>query len=100
MDVEVIIDTENQTASIKSPKYLSEFKVSKAPGGFIFFKIEFVGGAPIPNDLSGVYSSVNKAVEAIKTFLLTAKETQSAKNERLDKERKERKNAVSISEGR
>lgn len=100
MDVEVSIDTVNQTASVKSSKYLSEFKVSKAPGGYIFFKIEFAGGAPIPKELSGVYSSVNKAVEAIQTFLLSAKETQSAKNERLDKERKERKNAISISEGR
>lgn len=90
-------DTANQTASVKSDKYLQEFKISKASHSGIFFKIELEKGVT-PSQLSGHYSSMRKAIEAIEVFLLTAKETQSAKNERLDKERKER-HAVSNSKG-
>ncbi len=96
MDVEE--DTANQTASVKSDKYLQEFKISKASIGSIFFKIELAKGVT-PSQLSGHYSSMRKAIEAIETFLLTAKETQATKNERLDKERKER-HAVSNPKGR
>lgn len=95
MDVEISIDRTNQLASLKSPKYLSKFFVSKAEGGYIFFKVDLENG-PVPKELSGMYSSIDKAIDGIQTFLLTAKETQSAKNERLDKDRKER-NAVTNS---
>lgn len=85
-------DTVNQTASIKTSKYTSKFLISKMSKGSIFFKISLEVGET-PAALSGSYSSIKKAIEAVSTFLLTAKETQAAKNERLDKERKER-NAV------
>ena len=96
--MDVSIDTIKQIASVTSSKYLSKFLVSKASGGFIFFKVELDNG-PTPKELSGSYSSIPKAIEGIEIFLRTAKETQAAKNERLDKDRKERKNAVSNSEG-
>lgn len=96
--MDVSIDTINQTASVVSSKYISKFLISKAAGGFIFFKVELENG-PTPKELSGSYSSIPKALEGVEIFLRTAKETQAAKNERLDKDRKERKNAVSNTEG-
>lgn len=96
--MDVKIDYTNQTAILESSKYVSKFLVSKAAGGFIFFKVELENG-PTPKELSGSYSSIQKAIEGIEIFLRTAKETQAAKNERLDKDRKERKNAVSNTEG-
>jgi hypothetical protein len=97
MDVEIKENAANQTAVISSSKYLSKFFISKASTGSIFFKVELETG-PTPNQLSGVYSSMRKAIEAVSIFLRTAKETQGAKNERLDKERKER-HAVSNAKG-
>lgn len=97
MDVKVEENAANQTATVSSNKYLNKFFISKASTGSIFFKVELETG-PTPSQLSGVYSSLKKAIEAVQTFLLTAKETQAAKNERLDKERKER-HAVSNTKG-
>lgn len=90
-------DTVNQTASIQTEKYTSKFLISKLSKGSAFFKINLEVGVT-PSALSGSYTSIKKAIEAVSIFLLTAKETQATKNERLDKERKER-NAVSNSEG-
>jgi hypothetical protein len=97
MDVKIEEDRIKQTASVQSSKYLSKFLVSKLSTSSTFFKIELENG-PTPSQLSGAYSNIAKANEAILEFLLTAKETQAAKNERLDKERKER-NAVTNSKG-
>lgn len=98
--MDVSIDEVNQTATITSDKYINKFLIKKAPGGFIFFKVELESGTLVPKDISGLYSSIPKAIASVTQFLKTAKETQHAKNERLDKERKERKNgAVSNSKG-
>lgn len=89
MDVE--FKHEAQIATVSSPKFVKKFVVSKAAGGFIFFKVEYENGSPVPSELSGSYSSLVAGVKAVQDYIEASKETQAAKNERLSEERQQRK---------
>lgn len=71
-------------------KMVSEFIIKKDKSGFIFFEITISAGA-MPAELSGKYSSISKAKEAVEFYLRNKKETDAARRENFAKEREERK---------
>jgi len=85
----VIVNTDAQTATVSDPtKAKNVFTVAKASDNSPFFHVysDYV----IPNNLSGHYSSVDKAVEACCAYLKNSKQTFAVKSDELDKARKER----------
>jgi hypothetical protein len=81
---------DKQLCHITSEKMSAKITIKKASDGFIFFDVKFDRGA-VPNELSGKYSSMAKAKEAVLSFLNNRKETESARRENFAKEREERK---------
>lgn len=71
-------------------KMLTSLTIRKDRSGFIFFEIVTDKG-PVPAELSGSYSSIPKAKEAVEHYLRNKKETIGARRENFAKEREERK---------
>jgi hypothetical protein len=71
-------------------KMLTALTIQKDRSGFIFFEIVTDKG-PVPAELSGSYSSIPKAKEAVQQYLRNKKETIGARRENFAKEREERK---------
>ncbi len=88
MDVESV-DYENHTATVKLRQYKENLVIWK-PRGATLYSVRFAGSAPIPNELSGKYTTIAKALEHIQQFSLVAKETFAVKSDRLHKDRQER----------
>lgn len=87
----VDVDLEKQYARISSEKHKTEFIVGKTRAA-MFFSIRATIGLT-PNELSGKYTTLEKAVEAVETFVKNAKETFAVRSDRLHEERQKRKNA-------
>jgi hypothetical protein len=81
---------EKQLCYITSEKMTTKITIKKSSDGFIFFDVKFDKG-PVPYELSGKYSSMPKAKEAVLSYLNNRKETESARRENFAKEREERK---------
>lgn len=90
MAVEFIEDTVNQRCVVKSDKMVSNIIIQKDRSGFIFFEVKVEVGS-VPAELSGKYSSMLKAKEAVALYLHNVKETIAARRENFAKEREERK---------
>jgi hypothetical protein len=69
---------------------LTALTIQKDRSGFIFFEIVTEKG-PTPAELSGSYSSIPKAKEAVEHYIRNMKETIGARRENFAKEREERK---------
>jgi len=88
--VEFIEDTANQRCICKSDKLVSDIIIQKELGGYIFFEIKMEQG-PTPNELSGKYSSLRKAKEAVAKHLLTKKDTVAARRKKFGDDFEKRK---------
>lgn len=87
----VDVNHENQTAIVQSSKHKAEFRVGK-PRYALFFTISS-SKASVPNSLSGKYTSLNSAIDAIVHYIKNTKETFAVRSEALHQERQLRKNA-------
>ena len=85
------LDLEKQYAKIESVKHKTDFIISKLRSQ-MFFSVKTTKGLP-PSELSGKYSSLEKAVEAVEHYVRTAKETFAVKSDRLHEDRQQRKHA-------
>ena len=89
------LDLEKQYARMESTKHKTDFIIGKLRSQ-MFFSIKTNKGT-LPNELSGKYSSLEKAVEAVEHYVKTAKETFAVKSDRLHEDRQQRKHAESQS---
>lgn len=96
MDVVVNHDYSNGLATVKLSKTKSTYTVFKKKDNTPFFSIK-VSEGPIPSELSGHFSSIDKAVTFIKNYWVSREETQATKNDRLHEERQVRKANASAS---
>lgn len=87
---EFIEDTVNQTCICKSSKLVTDILIKKSDDGFSFFDIKVTKGS-VPKELSGKYSSINKAKEAVTVYLNRKNDTVAAKNVYFAKSLEERK---------
>lgn len=84
------IDWDNKSAIVSLSQYKEKFYIYKPKDGTILFAIRFETKGRLPDALSGKYTSIPAAIEALRVFGLTAKEKHSVKSDRLEKDRKER----------
>lgn len=85
------LDLEKQYARIESVKHKADFIIGKLRSQ-LFFSIKTTKGA-IPKELSGKYTNLEKAIEAVEQFVRNSKETFAVRSERLHEERQQRKHA-------
>ena len=88
--VEFIEDIRNQRCVCKTEKFNSDIIIQKSNDGFIFFEIKFTKGSP-PAELSGSYSSILKAKQAVEQYVKNRKETPTVRRDNFSKARQERK---------
>ena len=88
--IEFIEDTAKQRCVCKTSKLNTDIIIQKSNDGFIFFEIKFTKGSP-PAELSGHYSSILKAKEAVEHYLNNRKETPTVRRDNFSKARQERK---------
>jgi hypothetical protein len=93
-----IVDYEEQTAKVSSTRTTAEYTIYKSRDQTPFFKVQNRDGKA-PNELSGHYSSLDKAVSSVAQWINLNPVTQSVINELRAKEREERKSAKSESKG-
>ena len=91
----VELDLEKQYAKIESVKHKTDFVVGKLRSQ-MFFSVRTTKGT-IPNELSGKYTSLEKAIEAVSQFVANTKETFAVRSDKLHEERQQRKHAESQS---
>lgn len=91
----VELDLEKQYAKIESVKHKTDFVVGKLRSQ-MFFSVRTTKGT-IPNELSGKYTSLEKAIEAVGQFVANTKETFAVRSDKLHEERQQRKHAESQS---
>ena len=90
-DMVVDLDYELKKGTIAhKTKTKTKYKIDVAPGGFIFYQITQEQGN-VTSELSGKWSSMDKAAMAIGNYLEKAKMTQGAKNAYFSKEREKSK---------
>lgn len=87
----VDVDLEKQFARIASSKHKTEFVIGKTRSAS-FFSIRTTVGT-LPSILSGKYTTLEKAIEAVEHFVRTSKETFAVRSDRLHEERQQRKDA-------
>ncbi len=91
----VELDLEKQYAKIESVKHKTDFVVGKLRSQ-MFFSIRATKGIT-PHELSGKYTSLEKAIEAVGQFVANTKETFAVRSDKLHEERQQRKHAESQS---
>lgn len=91
----VELDLEKQYAKIESIKHKADFIIGKLRSQ-MFFSVRVTKGT-IPNELSGKYSTLEKAIEAVEQFVRNTQETFAVRSDRLHEERQQRKHAESQS---
>lgn len=89
----VDLNLENQFAKIESVKHKTDFIIGKTRSAQ-FFSVKVTKGQ-LPAELSGKYTSLEKAIEAVESFVRNAKETFAVRSDRLHEERQQRKHAES-----
>lgn len=93
-EVEFDINYDKKLSTARCPsKTKTVYTVSPAPGGFIFYHITTNSG-PIAYELSGRYTSLDKANEAIRHYVTNMKKSIGARRDavhaRIDKQKAER----------
>ena len=88
--VEFIEDTVNQTCICRSDKLVTDILIEKSNDGFVFFKFRVTKGS-VPQELSGKYTSINRAKEAVTAYLNRKSDSVAAKNAYFAKRSEERK---------
>lgn len=88
--VEVEESRDKMSATIKTDKRAEKYIVEKDRTGFIFFVFRSTKG-PVPNALSGKYSSIQKAVEAFKAYERGLKESNALRQKELQEFREVRR---------
>lgn len=88
--VEFIEDTVNQTCTCKSDKLVTDILIEKSNDGFVFFEFKVTKGS-VPKELSGKYSSMSRAKEAVTAYLNRKSESEAAKRAYFAKSLEERK---------
>jgi hypothetical protein len=89
----VDIDLEKQYAKVESSKHKVDFFIGKTRSAS-FFSIR-TGAGVAPSELSGRYTTLEKALDAVNSYIRNAKETFAVKSDRLHEERQQRKYAES-----
>jgi hypothetical protein len=89
----VDVDWENQRAVVTSEKHKTDFHIGKLRSA-MFFSIKTTRGI-LPNTLSGKYTSLNSAIEAVLHYIRNSKETFAVRSDKLHEERQQRKHAES-----
>jgi hypothetical protein len=89
----VDVDWENQRARVTSAKHRTDYLVGKLRSQ-MFFQVTTTVGV-VPKALSGKYSSVQSAVDAITHYVQHSKESFAIRSDRLHEERQLRKDAKS-----
>jgi len=87
----VDVDLEKQFARVESAKHKTDYIIGKTRSA-MFFSVRTTKGLT-PQELSGKYTTLEKAIEAVEHFVKNAKETFSVRSDRLHEERQKRKNA-------
>lgn len=91
VDIEFDIDYDKKTLKATCPTKLSTpIHVRKSPGGYIFFEVHVEKGK-VPRDLSGKYTSLDKAKRAIQDYLNKATPSKAVRREAFGKDYEERK---------
>ena len=85
-------DTENQRCECKSEKNISTLYIEKERGGYRFFVIRQETGL-VPKELSGKYSSILKAQEAVTKYFRNKKPTDAARRKEFGDNYEKRKKA-------
>lgn len=73
------------TLKITDPKIKAFYTVYKPIDGFSFFRVRLSKGA-VPNELSGSYTKLGLAREAVVKYLEKMKESKTARRDRVYKE--------------
>lgn len=81
-DIEFEEDKEGVTLTVKSPKRNCSYIIYKPEDGFSMFKIKSNAGQT-PGELDGMYTNRKKALQDLLYFLVHAKESISARYERV-----------------
>jgi hypothetical protein len=89
-------NTENKYCEVTSDKMVQKIIIKKASDGFIFFDITLEKGVT-PHELSGKFTSLDKAKTAVFNYLKNKKETQAAKREYYAEEARKRKAKKEVS---
>ena len=94
VEVEFEVDYNKKLSIAKCPsKTKTIYTVSPAPGGFIFYHITTSSG-PVAYELSGRYTSLDKANEAIRYYVTNMKKSIGARRDdmhaKIDKQKAER----------
>jgi len=81
------------TIDIKSPKMNSTFQVYKTEDGYSFFGVRIKGGegSLVPKELSGRYTKLSWAKDAVVFYLNQAKESASVQRDKKTAIREARK---------
>ncbi len=87
----VDVDLEKQTARITSAKHKTDFTVSKLRSAMFFS----VYCKALPKELSGKYTSLESAIQAVTNYIRNSKESFAVRSDRLHEERQQRKHAES-----
>jgi hypothetical protein len=87
----VELDLEKQYAKIESAKHKTDYVVGKTRSQSFFSVRTTRGSAPF--ELSGKYTSLEKAIEAVEAYIRNSKESFAVKSDRLHEERQQRKHA-------
>ena len=91
--VEFIENTAKQSCVCKTDKLATDIHIRKSNDGFIFFEFHFEKGL-VPKELSGKYSSIPKAKQAITQYLKNKKPSKTLRRrefaEDFDRRKRER----------
>lgn len=87
----VDVDLERQYAKIESSKHKVDFVVGKTRATQ-FFSVRVTKGT-LPQELSGKYTTLENAVNAVEQYIKNSKETFAVKSDRLHEDRQKRKHA-------
>jgi hypothetical protein len=92
--VDVDINYDLKKAEIKCPKKTNAvYTVTTAPGGFIFYEVH-TNAKAVPKPLSGRYTSLDGAVEAVTKYIESRPMTPAVERDYKAAKREERKNAA------
>lgn len=97
--VEFIHDTQNQRCVCKSDKLTTSIIIEKELGGYSFFIIKFEKGV-VPKNLSGRYTSIQKAQAGVEKYLRNKPQSFSARRKELGEGSEKRKKARDAAESK
>jgi len=88
-------NTENQTCVCTSEKLLSKVFIEKELGGYRFYKLRYETGK-LPKELSGRYSSIPSAQQALENYLRGRPVSKSKRVKEYGDMREKERNAAKL----